>query len=104
MCFTNDPPHRVAASLAILRPIAHEIVVAVDDRVDPITLAPLVAVADRVVLAEFVPPLEANLAWLHTLATGDWVLRVDGDDVASEALVRRLAKPGWDDGITHAYV
>jgi polysaccharide pyruvyl transferase WcaK-like protein len=104
VCFTNDPPARVAASLAVLRDVAAEIVVAVDDRVDPGDLAPLHAVADRVVRAEFAPPLEANLAWLHAQATADWVLRVDGDDVVSAALVERLATPGWDHGITHAYV
>ena len=104
VCFTNDPPARVAAALAIVAPIAHEIIVAVDDRVDARTLGPLHAVADRHIRAEFVHPLEANLAWLHDQAKGDWVLRVDGDDVVSEALVRRLSTPGWDAGITHAYV
>lgn len=104
VCFTNDPPHRVAAALGVLRELAAEIVVAVDASVDPDTLAPLDAVADRVVRAEFVAPLEANLAWLHDQARGDWVLRVDGDDVASQALVDRLAEPGWDRGVTHAYV
>ena len=102
--FTNEPVQMVAASLARVRSIAHEIVVAVDERVPAHDLGGLQAVADRVVRAEFVPPLEANLAWLHTLATGDWVLRLDGDDLVSDALVRKLATPGWDEGITHAYV
>ncbi|MEZ5137888.1 MAG: hypothetical protein R2711_03705 [Acidimicrobiales bacterium] len=54
--------------------------------------------------AEFQPPLEANLAWLHAQARGDWALRLDSDDVVSEDLLRRLATPGWDEGITHAYL
>lgn len=102
--FTNGPVPLIAASLRRLRHVAHEIVVAVDERVDPDTLGPLLAVADRVVRAEFVYPLEANLGWLHNLATGDWVLRLDGDDVASNELCRYLATPGWNEGITHAYL
>lgn len=102
--FTNGPAEAVAASLAQVRRAAAEIVVAVDERVDPSSLGALQRVADRVVRAEFVDPLEANLGWLHRQATGDWILRLDGDDVPSEGLVRLLASPGWDRGITHAYV
>ena len=102
--FTNGPVPLVAASLRRLRSVAHEIVVAVDDRLDPATLGPLRAVADTLIRAEFAYPLEANLAWLHAQATGDWVLRLDGDDLVSDALVRTLATPGWDVGITHAYL
>jgi polysaccharide pyruvyl transferase WcaK-like protein len=102
--FTNGPTPLVAAGLRHVRSVAHEIVVAVDDRVPVDQLGPLQAVADRVIRAEFVYPLEANLHWLHQQATGDWVLRLDGDDLVSEALLRRLATPGWDRGITHAYL
>lgn len=102
--FTDGPTALVGAGLRQIRPVAHEIVVAVDERVPIEQLGPIQAAADRVVRAEFVPPLEANLRWLHSLATGDWILRLDGDDLASTALVRRLATPGWDVGITHAYV
>jgi len=102
--FTNGPTPLVAASLKHVRRVAHEIVVAVDDRVPVAELGPLQAVADRVIRAEFVYPLEANLRWLHQQASGDWVLRLDGDDLVSEALLRRLATPGWDEGITHAYL
>lgn len=102
--FTKDPPALVGASLRQVRPVAHEIVVAVDHRVPVEELGPIQAVADRVVRAEFLPTLEANLHWLHQQATGDWVLRLDGDDLVSDALVRRLGTPGWDQGITHAYI
>ena len=104
MCFTNDPPARVAAALARVRGLATEIIVAVDAKVDPDTLGPIEAVADRLVRAEFAPPLEANLAWLHEQAGCEWVLRLDGDDVVSDALIARLQRPGWDLGITHAFV
>jgi polysaccharide pyruvyl transferase WcaK-like protein len=84
--------------------VAHEIVVAVDDRVPVDQLGPLQEVADRLIRAEFIHPLEANLNWLHQQATGDWILRLDGDDLVSDALLRRLATPGWDEGITHAHL
>jgi polysaccharide pyruvyl transferase WcaK-like protein len=102
--FTNGPTPLVAAALRHVRAIAHEIIVAVDERVPVEHLGPLQTVADRVIRAEFVYPLEANLEWLHQQATGDWILRLDGDDLVSEALLRRLAVPGWDQGITHAYL
>lgn len=102
--FTDGPVAMVAASLGHVREVADEIVVAVDARVDPDELGPLQAVADRLIRAEFVPPLEANLAWLHGQASGDWVLRLDSDDLVSEGLVRHLSTPGWDEGITHAYL
>jgi hypothetical protein len=102
--FTNGPIPRVAASFARIRDLADEIVVAVDQRVGPDALGPLHEVADRVVRAEYVTPFEANLAWLDSLATCDWVLQLDGDDVVSDALIDRLSTPGWDDGITHAYI
>src|SRR3954471_23650286 len=102
--FTNGPAPLVAASLRRIRRVAHEIVVAVDERTDPDTLGPVRGVADRVLRAEFAYPLEANLGWLHDQATGDWVLRIDGDEVPSDALIRLLDTPGWDEGITHAYL
>ncbi|MCB1038450.1 MAG: polysaccharide pyruvyl transferase family protein, partial [Acidimicrobiales bacterium] len=102
--FTDGPVRLVAAALAEVRPIAHEIVVAVDAKVPVEELGALQGVADRVVRSEFEPPLEANLAWLHSLATGDWVLRLDSDDVVSEQLCHRLSTPGWDAGLTHVYL
>jgi len=94
----------VAAALSKVRGVADEIVVAVDSRVDPDLLGPLQAVADNVVRAEFEPPLEANLAWLHSLGTGEWILRLDSDDIVSDQLCRRLSRPGWDRGLTHIYL
>jgi hypothetical protein len=87
---TVDPPARVAAILSLLREIADEIVVAVDSRVEPATLGPLLAVADRVVRFRFRPPVDRPRAWLMAQCTGDWILSVDGDEVPSAALLARL--------------
>jgi hypothetical protein len=87
---TADPPARVAAMLAGLRATADEIVVAVDDRVDPDALAAYDGVADRVVRFGFRPPVDRPRAWLAGQCSGDWLLSVDGDEVPSPALVDAL--------------
>ena len=87
---TGDPAGRVAAMLSLLRGVADEIVVAVDSRVDPVTLGPLVAVADRVVRFRFRPPVDRPRGWLLAQCTGDWILSIDGDEVPSAALLAQL--------------
>jgi len=72
-----------------LREVADEIVIAADERADPADVAAYEAVADRVLRCEF-EFLEAHLAWLHRECSGDWVLRLDGDEQASAELVEVL--------------
>ncbi|HTA96332.1 MAG TPA: glycosyltransferase [Solirubrobacteraceae bacterium] len=86
---TADPPSRVAAILEPLRPYAEEIVIAADARVEDTTLAGYGAVADRLSRIEFSFP-ERHMAWLYAQCHGDWILRLDGDEVASQAFLRRL--------------
>jgi hypothetical protein len=87
---TVDPPARVAAMLSLLRELADEIVVAVDSRVDPTMLGPLVAVADRVVRFRFRPPVDRPRGWLMAQCSGDWILSIDGDEVPGAALLAQL--------------
>ena len=89
-CATNDPPDRVAAMLAPLRDVADEIVVAVDSTIEVDSIVDLCSVADRLVRFEFPGYLERALSWLHGLCSGEWILRLDGDEVASPALVDAL--------------
>src|SRR4051794_16384655 len=91
--FATSPPPRVAAALRRLRRVAHEMVVAVDVAVEPDTLGPIRAVADEVVRIDGMAPFGSGLTWLHGLASGDWVLRLDGAEVVSDALVRMLDTP-----------
>jgi inositol phosphorylceramide mannosyltransferase catalytic subunit len=86
---TADPPARVAAILEPLRPYADEIVIAADVRVDEATLAGYDTIADKLFSIEFILA-ERHLAWLCAQCDGDWILRLDGDEVASQAFVRRL--------------
>ena len=87
---TVDPAARVAAILEPLLPHAEEIVIAADSRVDEETLAGYAALADRLFKIEFCQS-ERHLAWLFAQCSGDWILRLDGDEVPSPAFVRRLS-------------
>jgi Glycosyltransferase sugar-binding region containing DXD motif len=86
---TADPPSRIAAILEPLRPYADEVLIAADSRVDDETLAGYHALADRLFKIEF-RMVERHLAWLFAQCSGDWILRLDGDEVPSRAFVRRL--------------
>jgi hypothetical protein len=88
-CLTGDPGPRVAAVLEPFRSFADELVIAADARADRERLEQYAAVADRVVRLEF-SYFERHLAWLHAQCSGDWVFRIDADEVASPALVERL--------------
>jgi hypothetical protein len=77
---------RLAAVLGHLRPIAAEIVVAVDERRED--SAKLVAdVADEVVLFPDRDPGDALLPWLHSQCHGGWILNLDDDEVPSSRLL-----------------
>lgn len=90
MCLiTADPAWRIGSILEPLRPLADEVVIAADSRVDERTLTGYAALADRLFRIEFAMP-ERHLAWLCDQCRGDWILRIDGDEVPSEAFVRRL--------------
>ena len=89
-CATGDPPAQVARVLAPLRPVADEIVVAYDARVDPMSLGPVARIADRLVRFPFGDYVEQALTWLHSLCAGDWILRLDGDEVISHNLIGML--------------
>ncbi len=102
--FTRDPAAAVALSLRRFRHVADEIVAVVDERADPRGREALRQVCDRVIVAPFQWPLEANLAWLEARCSGDWMLRIDGDEVPSTALLRRLSEGSWADGVTHVSI
>ena len=100
-CLSGDLP-RLAALLRILRPVADEIVVAIDDRADPRLLGAATEHADRAFLVPYADPVERTLQWLHEQTSGDWVLRIDDDEVPSRALLAALAAPPED--VTHCFV
>jgi hypothetical protein len=86
---TADPPARVATILEPLRPLADEVLIAADSRVDDQTLAAYSSLSDRLFRIEY-RSAERHLAWLCEQCTGSWILRMDGDEVPSAGFVRRL--------------
>jgi hypothetical protein len=90
LCITCDPGPQVRAVLEPFRQIADEIVVCADERVDDRRLAAYGAVADRVCCYPFARPVERPLAWAHAQCSGDWIFRIDGDEVPSPALISAI--------------
>jgi hypothetical protein len=88
-CFTARPS-RAATVLAPLRPIADEIVAAVDVSGGEQDLTRLGAVADRLFEIELDTFPEPAVAWLHAQCSGDWILRVDDDEVLGASLLEQL--------------
>jgi hypothetical protein len=86
----RDPPERVAAILETVRGVADEVVVAVDAEGPGAESPVLEAIADRLYRVQFEYPFEQYLAWLHSLCGGDWIFRIDGDEVPSAALAASL--------------
>jgi hypothetical protein len=89
-CMTSDPGARVASILGQLRPVCDEIVLAVDSRLDPRLLGRYAEVADRLLRFEFVDSCEQAAPWMATQCNGDWILRIDGDEVLSPGVIERL--------------
>jgi hypothetical protein len=88
---TGDPGSRVVAILELFRPVVDEVVIAADSRVSGSDLAAYSALADRLLRIEFAYT-ERHLGWLHAQCSGDWIFRIDGDEVPSPELIE--AVPG----------
>lgn len=81
-----DPAVR---SLGALRRWCDEIVVGVDDRLPAAELGRLGHVADVLVTYPFTGPNEFR-GWLRDQTQADWILFLDGDEMVSQSLARRL--------------
>jgi hypothetical protein len=101
VCCRTRGSARAAALLALLRPLADEIVVALDDRADATALGD---VADRVLAYPYAEPVERPLPWLYRQCSGDWVLLVDDDEIPSGALLDSLPTLVRAQGVTHYFL
>jgi hypothetical protein len=88
---TRGPASRVRALLELVRPVASEVVLAVDERGDRATAAACDDLADRTYLLEAASP-ERVMGWLMGQCRGDWILRLDDDEVPSAALLNALPR------------
>lgn len=90
ICCATAWPSRAAVALASLRELADEVVVAVDVSGGERDVTPLGDVADRVYEIELGTFVESGLAWLHARCAGEWVMRIDDDEVVGESLLEAL--------------
>jgi hypothetical protein len=87
---TKGPPERVRALLSLLRPHVDEIVLAVDRRRGGDTLDACADLADRRLTFELDGTASRLIGWVLAQCSGDWILRLDDDEVPSASLLASL--------------
>jgi hypothetical protein len=97
---TRGPGARVAAILELLRPVADEIVVALDSRAEPEIAAALGPIADRLLGYPYAEPVDRPLPWLFGQCSGRWILLWDDDEVPSRPLLDALPELVGADDVT----
>src|SRR5215212_7898500 len=88
---TKDSAEYIEKLLQVGRSLADEVVVAVDASSEDSTERICREYADKVFRVESPGYVERVLAWLNEQCTGDWILRLDDDELPSEGLVRALS-------------
>lgn len=88
---TAAGPSQARAFLEQWRPLVDEVVVAVDERAHPATTNEYARLADQVyVVPAAMWNVERYLGWLHNRCSGEWILRVDDDELPSRELRQAL--------------
>lgn len=98
---TKDSAAYVEPLLRAARALADELVIVVDGSSGDDTLAVCAGYADKLFR---VPPLgyvERALHWLYRQCAGDWILRLDDDELPSEGLAAALPRLLADREVTH---
>ncbi|HEU5213399.1 MAG TPA: hypothetical protein VFU10_11565 [Gaiellaceae bacterium] len=75
-----------------------------DERADPSVAAACGDLADHVAVVPAATHMERYLGWLHGRCSGDWILRVDDDEVPSAALLRALPQLLCERELTHYWL
>ncbi len=103
-CLTaGRSPARLAAILRLLRPVADEIVVALDETARE-SATVLAGVADRILLFSRTEPADRPVAWLCRACRGEWVFNIDDDEIPSATLVRALPLLVARADVTHCWI
>ncbi len=101
---TKNSAAYVEQLMRTARSFADEIVVAVDSSSTDSTEKICGRYADKLFRVEPVGSLARGLAWLQQQCEGDWILRLDDDELPSERLVAALPRLREDNGITHYWI
>lgn len=97
-------PTLLAGILAMLRDVADEIVVAVEEPRAELVHAAVSGIADHVLAFPPLGPADRPIAWLFRSCGGRWIFNIDDDEVPSPRLVAQLPELVCRDDITHARV
>ena len=87
-----------------VRQFADEVVIGVDTGGTDGTERICARYADRLFCLEPIGTSERAVAWLNEQCTGDWILRLDDDELPSEGLVRALSGLLADREYTHYWL
>src|SRR4051812_29800070 len=98
---TRGPLPRLRVLLALVRPHVDEIVVALDRSGNLGALEACADVADRLVTFDYAPPPCRNIGFVQHQCSGDWLLRLDDDEIPSRALLDALPELVADRRPTH---
>ncbi len=101
---SGGSPGRLAAILSLLRPLANEIVVAVEEPRALDAHTAVGAIADCILAFPPTQPSDRPIAWLFRRCAGDWILNVDDDEVPSARLLEELPGVLARDDITHGWL
>src|SRR3954453_8614787 len=103
----KDSGRYVGKLLEAGRSFADEIVVAVDSASTDDTYEVCRKYADKLFLLEPLATsgyLGPGMTWLHEQCTGDWILRLDHDELPSARLVEVLPQLTEDREVTHYWI
>ena len=102
---TSGRPERVRRLLDIWRPHVDEVFLGLDERGPHEEIAAAVgALADRLAVLPAMPDMERYLGWAHRQCAGDWILRVDDDELPSRALLDALPLLLAERELTHYWL
>jgi len=87
--------------LRVARTFADEIVIGVDSSSSDATEAICCRYADKISRLEPIGTSENALAWLNEQCSGDWIFRLDHDELPSEGLLSALPRLMTDREVTH---
>jgi O-methyltransferase len=101
---TKNSARYVERLLQTGRAIADEVVIAVDASSVDLTEDVCRPYADKLFRIEPIGYIERALTWLNAQCTGDWILRVDDDELLSAQFVEALPRLMQDREITHYWI
>lgn len=98
---TKNSANYIEKLLRVGNSFADEVIVAVDASSDDSTEEIAYEHADKVLRIESPGYVERALAWLNDQCTGDWILRLDDDELPSVGLIELLPSLMEDREMTH---